>query len=79
MSFIQREIDRIRMALTNGADNYNELYAAQQALEWALEPTGIKAPYAMIMGFEAGSAEANAAAPSSSGLPPPVSPTEALQ
>lgn len=55
MGLIQREIDRIRTALLDDAENRSELYAAQQALEWALEPGGIKSPYAMVMGTLEGS------------------------
>jgi hypothetical protein len=47
MSFIQREIDRIRPLLVANPDQ-PELYAAQQALCWALEPSGVKSPYEMI-------------------------------
>lgn len=49
MSFIRREINKIRSQLieSNG-QHYNELYAAQQALEWALEPDGIRSPFQMI-------------------------------
>jgi hypothetical protein len=54
MSFIQREIDRIRAELVTAPAN-KELYAAQQALEWVLEPSGIKSPYAMITGTQEGS------------------------
>jgi hypothetical protein len=51
MSFIQRELDRIGAALTQPqpGPEYAELYAAQQALVWALEPTGFKAPYDAIV------------------------------
>jgi hypothetical protein len=48
MSFIQRELDLIRVSLSNGHSRYGELYAAQQALEWVLEPSGIRTPYRMI-------------------------------
>jgi hypothetical protein len=48
MSFIRREIDRIRESLVVGGPRYEEMYAAQQALEWALEPMGFKAPSDMI-------------------------------
>ncbi|WP_422373295.1 hypothetical protein [Hoeflea sp.] len=34
MSFIQREIDRIRTTLVSGRGRDAELYVAQQALEW---------------------------------------------
>ena len=30
---------------------YEKLYAAQQALSWALDPTGFKAPYDVITGI----------------------------
>ena len=52
MSFIQRELDRIERALAEprATDEYSRLYAAQQALAWALEPKGFKAPYDMVMG-----------------------------
>lgn len=46
MSFIQRELDRIASALRSpqSADRYCQLYAAQQALSWALDPTGFATP-----------------------------------
>ena len=51
MSFVQRELDRIGEALTQPqSDNrYMELYAAQQALKWAVEPTDFKSPYDMLV------------------------------
>jgi len=57
MSFIQRELDRIAIALNKqtAGDEYERLYAAQQALSWALEPGGFKSPYAEIMGIQEGS------------------------
>ena len=57
MSFIAREIDRIRLALLAGSARHDELYAAQQALEWALEPGGTRSPYAMIMDILSDSAD----------------------
>lgn len=50
MSFIQRELDRIAEELRKNpnGEHYAELYAAQQALSWALEPGGFRGPYAMI-------------------------------
>ena len=65
MSFIERELDRITKALHERHeedDIYRQLYAAQQALSWALEPEGVKAPYSTIMGTP----EATADCPSSS-------------
>lgn len=54
MSFVQRELDRIFAALASQAEtsDYDSLYAAQQALAWALEPTGIKSPFSMIRGTQ---------------------------
>lgn len=51
MSFVQHELDRIRAALgsTQNGQEYERLYAVQQALSWALEPTGFRAPYATIL------------------------------
>jgi hypothetical protein len=62
MSFIQRELDLISAALgeTPTANDYDSLYAAQQALAWALEPSGIKAPFAMIRGIQAVTADCSA-------------------
>lgn len=50
MSFVQRELDRTGNALTTAQSGNRcaELYAAQQALIWALEPTCFKPPYDMI-------------------------------
>ena len=55
MGMMQREIDRIRSEIIDGHPRQNELYAAQQALEWALEPGGIKSPHEMLTGTRAGS------------------------
>jgi hypothetical protein len=55
MSFLAREIGRIRASILAGSNRRDELYAAQQALEWALEPDGIQSPYRMIMGIQEGS------------------------
>lgn len=52
MSFIQRELDKISFTLRKTPEGltYRELYAAQQALAWALEPDGTRPPFQMIMG-----------------------------
>ena len=52
-SFIQREIDRLSAAIVDPgqANQRAELYAAQQALAWALEPSGFRSPYGAIMGI----------------------------
>ena len=57
MGFVERERDRINVALAclkepltpEDETKYQKLYAAQQALSWALEPSGIKSPYDLIM------------------------------
>ena len=56
MSFVQREIDRLHSEILKTDENtpsYAQLHAAQQALGWALEPTGVKSPYDTIMGTQA--------------------------
>lgn len=55
MGFIERELERIseavraRQADQSNTEEYRQLYAAQQALSWALEPDGFRAPYDMVM------------------------------
>jgi hypothetical protein len=50
VGFVQRELDRIAEALreTQTTKRYAELYAAQQALSWAIEPQGFAAPLDVI-------------------------------
>ena len=50
MSFIERELHQIERALREPQSDarYCQLYAAQQALAWALEPVGFAAPFATI-------------------------------
>lgn len=57
MSFIQRELNRIREQLKKGENfpEYDNLYAAQQALSWAIEPDGYKPPYDLVMSTQASS------------------------
>jgi hypothetical protein len=58
MSFLQREISRLNDAIRSTPSQesqHKELYAAQQALSWALEPTGFASPHDMIMGIRANS------------------------
>ena len=60
MSFIQREINRINAVLNSKDESspvYPKLYSAQQALEWVLEPTGVKSPYEEIMGIPVNSGD----------------------
>jgi|GEM_PF-2800973 len=51
---IQAELDRIHEAIRGREypEKHNDMYAAQQALAWAVEPEGAKSPYAMIMGIQ---------------------------
>jgi hypothetical protein len=49
MSFVQRELDRIRNALESHPKRYAELYAAQQALAWALDPDAFNQPFNTIL------------------------------
>ncbi len=66
MGFIERELERIQSAIGNPGDaNFERMFAAQQALAWALEPTGFKSPFCSITG----SPEASAGC--SAGIRPP--------
>lgn len=51
MGFIDRELARIAAAMADEANEgqRGELYAAQQALKWATEPTGYAAPLDMVL------------------------------
>lgn len=46
VGFVQRELDGIAVALreTTNPERYGRLYAAQQALCWALDPEGYVSP-----------------------------------
>jgi hypothetical protein len=51
MGFVQRELDRIQILIADealGSARFVELFAAQQALSWVLEPSGFASPYASI-------------------------------
>lgn len=54
MSFIQREFDRLHNALGDEQINphYRDLYVAQQALAWCLDPNAFSSPIEMIMGIQ---------------------------
>lgn len=47
---IARELERIEKALREPQtdERYCQLYAAQQALAWALDPDGFASPYAAV-------------------------------
>ena len=51
MSYVQRELERIARMLRTPlpADQYDRLYAAQQALAWATDPNMFRAPYDAIL------------------------------
>ncbi len=51
MGFMQRELERIERGLREpqSSERYCQLYAAQQALSWALEPSGFALPYDTIV------------------------------
>lgn len=51
MSFVEREINKINFELHNAQtkDIYDQLYIAQQALVWSLDPEMVKSPYNYIM------------------------------
>lgn len=50
MGFIERELRRLEAALREPQTDarYCQLYAAQQALSWALDPDGYASPYAVV-------------------------------
>lgn len=51
MSFIQRELDRVQMAIPQASASVRDrLMAAQQALSWALDPVVYAPPYSSITG-----------------------------
>lgn len=53
MSFIDRELSRIKSALSSqSVAEFERLWAVQQALSWVTEPTGYASPYAAIMGIQ---------------------------
>ena len=56
MQHIDHELRRIRARLAAFPDPFEHagLYAAQQALSWAAQPDGFKAPYDLIVGSAAG-------------------------
>lgn len=52
MGFVTRELERLAVALREPQPpkRYCELYAAQQALSWSLDPLGYAAPHDVIVG-----------------------------
>ncbi len=62
MSFIQRELDRISSALREDpqSNDYDRLYAAQQALSWASDPGRFASPMKHIRGIQEDSEDCSA-------------------
>lgn len=62
MSFIERERARLAEALRKGPtpNTYERLYAAQQALAWASDPTAYASPMKQITGIQADSEDCSA-------------------
>jgi hypothetical protein len=60
MSFIQRELQKLSRIILLNPVGAKEVYAAQQALSWALDPQAFKSPYAMLMGTQEGSEDCQA-------------------
>jgi hypothetical protein len=46
--FIARELDRISEAMRQTPEKYEQLYVAQQALSWAIDPANFAAPLDVI-------------------------------
>jgi hypothetical protein len=53
MQFIKRELDRLHGVLTSdkSPERHAELYAAQQALVWAMDAETFKAPHDMLVTY----------------------------
>jgi hypothetical protein len=51
MSFIQRELEKIEIAMRGpvSPSAYSQLYAQSQALSWALEPNGYATPSEVVL------------------------------
>jgi hypothetical protein len=56
MPLLARELAQISLALRDpdNREQYSRLYAAQQALSWALEPDGFRRPYDTIKDIQEG-------------------------
>lgn len=53
MSFISRELGKPGRALREASgEEYERIYAAQQALSWALDPEAYKSPVVMLTGIQ---------------------------
>lgn len=58
MGFVARELEKIQAAIGAPTDaNHAALWAAQQALAWALEPNAFQSPLSSITGSSEGSSD----------------------
>lgn len=59
---VETEFERLHTALNDARNDErrSELYAAQQALAWVIDPDAIRSPYNTIMGIAAGSGDYSA-------------------
>lgn len=58
MGMIARELELLGRTLRDDPNGrYDELYAAQQALAWALDPHAFRSPVVMLTGTQAGSTD----------------------
>lgn len=59
MGFIERELEKLHSAMVAGIGDprWPELYAAQQALSWALDPKSFRAPFDYLKNIPAGSGD----------------------
>jgi hypothetical protein len=61
MGYLEREMTRLSKALVDGGHRHAELYAAQQALAWALKPNGFASPLQMLTGTQGDSEDCSVA------------------
>ena len=54
MSYLEQELARLESALDARADHYAEIYAARQAIAWAMDPGSTRSPSAYLTGIPAG-------------------------
>lgn len=59
---VREEFKRLDSAINDGSfrEQHNKLYAARQALAWALQPEAYRSPYDSIMGNQPTSANCQA-------------------
>jgi hypothetical protein len=59
MSFVAREMEKLNkdLCMNPTGARYAEIFAAQQALAWALDPMAFKAPSALLICTQASSTD----------------------